>query len=322
MESKIDNQFSSLHVFRIAVIICTHNPRRIYLERVLSALKDQTLDLTQWELILVDNASDQSLASEFDLNWHPHGRHISEPELGLTKARLKGIYHSAANILVFVDDDNILALDYLEIVVQKSQDWPTLGAWGGQVKPEFEQRPPEWTKPYWGLLALREFSQDRWSNLVNPAYTTPCGAGLCVRRVVAEKYIESLIHDPKRINLDRCGKSLSSGGDSDLALTACDMQLGTGLFIDLKLTHLIPAKRLEESYLLRLVEELAYSDIILRSLRDRVQPEKLSKAHLIFRFYIYLRMSPQRRRFYNAEKQGRLRAFKDIALWESKAELL
>ena len=42
----------------LSVIICTHNPRLDYLRRTFDALKLQTLDRDQWELLLIDNASD------------------------------------------------------------------------------------------------------------------------------------------------------------------------------------------------------------------------------------------------------------------------
>lgn len=42
----------------ISVIICTHNPRSDYFEKVLNALKAQTLSTAQWELLLVDNDLD------------------------------------------------------------------------------------------------------------------------------------------------------------------------------------------------------------------------------------------------------------------------
>src|SRR6266481_7107559 len=99
---------------RVSVIICAHNPRPDYLGRALEALKGQTLSKDQWELLLVDNASKENLAERFDLSWHPHARHIREDELGLTPARLRGITESIGKLLVFVDDDNVLSLDYLE----------------------------------------------------------------------------------------------------------------------------------------------------------------------------------------------------------------
>jgi len=37
----------------VSVIICTHNPRPDYLQRVLDALKAQTLPKENWELLLM-----------------------------------------------------------------------------------------------------------------------------------------------------------------------------------------------------------------------------------------------------------------------------
>src|SRR5688572_8492222 len=98
----------------ISVIICAHNPRPHYLRRVLEALRAQTLPLEKWELLLVDNASAEPLSGRVDLTWHPNARHIHEMSLGLTHARLRGIVEAGAGLLVFVDDDNVLKIDYLE----------------------------------------------------------------------------------------------------------------------------------------------------------------------------------------------------------------
>jgi glycosyltransferase involved in cell wall biosynthesis len=51
----------------LSVIICTHNPRKDYLERVLKALQEQTLPSESWELLLIDNASDNLLEKKIDL---------------------------------------------------------------------------------------------------------------------------------------------------------------------------------------------------------------------------------------------------------------
>jgi hypothetical protein len=289
----------------ISVILCTHNPKRQYLKRVLDALKAQTLLPSAWELLLVDNASDQVLASEIDLSWHGNSRHIREETLGLTPARLRGIKEVQSELLVFVDDDNILDSDYLEVALQIGRDFPLLGAWGGQIRPEFEVTPPDWTKPYWGYLAIREFEQDKWSNLLHQHETTPCGAGLCIRKVVAEKYAYRVNNDPKRLMLGRKGNQLTSCEDSDLAFTACDIGLGTGQFTALKLTHLMPSGRLEEQYLLRLIEGMEYSHTLLDSLRGKlpVLPVVSWQSRLL-ECYRSLRMSPRDREFYQARKRG------------------
>lgn len=300
-------------LMQISVIICTHNPRRDYLEQVLQALKLQTLPRKQWELLLIDNASNQPLSTEIDLSWHPQVRHIREEKLGLTPARLRGIREAVTETLVFVDDDNVLDSDYLEVVLRISKDWPTIGAWGGQIRPEFEETPPDWTKPFWGMLAIREFEQDKWSNLLHQHQTTPCGAGLCVRQVVARKYADLVGDQPKRGGMDRKGKLLTSCGDEDLAFTASDIGLGTGLFTSLKLTHLIPASRLQEDYLLRLVEGMTYSLTILDSFRGKIPPlPNPSLGKCLLETYHLWRLNPRERRFYKARKRGETLAIQEI----------
>ena len=54
------------------------------------------------------------MANTWDISWHPQGRHVLEEKVGLTFARLCGIEESQASLLVIVDDDNILAPDFLE----------------------------------------------------------------------------------------------------------------------------------------------------------------------------------------------------------------
>lgn len=290
--------------FALSVIICTHNPRQHYIDKVLAALKSQTLPTAQWELLLIDNASDRLLASEIDLSWHPNAHHIREEQLGLTPARMRGIEEAKTEILVFVDDDNVLEPDYLEVALQIGEDWSILGAWGGQIRGDFEKTPPEWTKPYWKNLGIRELEQDQWSNLLHQHETTPCGAGMCVRKIVAQKYAELVRHDPKRLQLDRKGKQLISGGDTDLAFTACDMGLGTGVFVSLKLTHLIPASRLEEDYLIRLTESLAYSNRMLDFFREKKPQKTPWLKEKLSEYYQLWFNNPRDRRFYRAKIRG------------------
>ncbi|NEQ80624.1 MAG: glycosyltransferase [Moorea sp. SIO2I5] len=305
----------------ITVIICTHNPKQDYLRRVLQALKFQTLSTELWELLLIDNASSSILSSKIDLSWHPNAHHVREEQLGLTPARLRGIITAKAEVIVFVDDDNVLDSDYLEVTLQISKNFPPIGAWGGQILPEFEKEPPEWTKPYWPMLAIRQFERDSWSNLLHQHQTTPCGAGLCVRKVVADKYAELVRENPKRLGMGRKGKRLTSCEDTDLAFTACDIGYGTGQFTSLKLTHLIPPHRLEEEYLLRLTEGLSYSGVILKHFRDKLSlQQSLSWRQKILHIYFRLRVDSRTRRFFNAKQKAIALARKEIGRWQSGIE--
>jgi glycosyltransferase involved in cell wall biosynthesis len=294
---------------QLSVAICTHNPRADYLARTLAGLRAQTLPHTAWELLLVDNASQPAV--EVDLSWHPHARRVSEPMLGLTNARLRSIAETSTELLVFADDDNVLAPDYLATASELAAQWPILGAWGGHIEPEFEAPPPDWTRPYWQALAIRPVERDRWSNVKGEPLAEPYGAGLCVRRCVAQAYVESLRADPRRRSLDRTGTQLTSGGDTDFVHRACDLGLGTGLFARLRVTHLISAARTEESYLLRLVEALSYSKTLLDSLRG-ILPVQPSRSQRLFDFYRNLHISLRERRFLAARARGRARALTEI----------
>ncbi|MBS3026834.1 MAG: glycosyltransferase [Dolichospermum sp. DET50] len=308
----------------LSVIICTHNPRHDYLDKVLDSLRTQTLPVEKWELLLIDNASDKILSSEIDLSWHPQSRHIREEKLGLTSARLRGIQEAGAETLVFVDDDNVLDLDYLEVTLQISKDYSFIGAWGGQIRGEFEVTPPEWTEPYWKYLAIRKFDQNKWSNLLNQHDTTPCGAGMCVRKIVAEKYANLTQNDSRRLYLDRQGldhkaQILLSCGDTDLAFTACDIGLGTGQFTDLKMTHIMPARRLEKEYLVKLVEGIVYSHTLLDSFRDKLpERQNTSCKEKLLQYLRQWKMSPIERDFYQATKRGKTLAKQQILTSNNK----
>ena len=116
-----------------SVIICTRNPRLDYLSRVLTALREQTLPVTEWELLLIDNASKSPLEDLVDLSWHPTARIVREPEPGLTPARLRAIAEVESELIIFVDDDNVLDSSYLSECMLIAQQFPCLGAWGGQL---------------------------------------------------------------------------------------------------------------------------------------------------------------------------------------------
>ena len=252
----------------VSVLICTYNPRADYFGRCLESVHAQSLSRDEWELVVIDNRSDELLAPRIDLSWHPAARVVREDMLGLTPARLRGIREAAGQVLIFVDDDNVLDADYLEAALRVAVERPFLGSWSGQCRPQFEAPPPEWTRRYWGNLVIREFDKDVWSNLPRLPDTMPCGAGLCVRRSVANHYLRLHEQRERAFQLDRMGDSLLSGGDNDLAACACDIGLGVGLIAALKLTHLIPPERLTERYLVRLAEGIYCSAVVLSYLRS------------------------------------------------------
>jgi glycosyltransferase involved in cell wall biosynthesis len=263
----------------LSVIICTHNPRSEYILRALEALRLQTLPMEGWELLLIDNASTEPLASRIDLSWHPNGRHIPEGELGLTPARLCGIAQARGNLLVFVDDDNILDRNYLEVALRISASHPFLGAFGGSIEAEFEVEPNPRFHSLLHSLAIREVKGIKWANF--GIGCLPFGAGLCVTRKVAQTYAVNTKGSKIRRCLGRRGESLMGGEDLDLAMTSYDLGMGVGLFGELTVTHLIEKRRLSPRYLRRVSVEGTYSLHIVRYLHGELAPRDRGKAGLL-----------------------------------------
>lgn len=296
----------------LSIVICSHNPRLDYFTRCLDALRSQTLPFNDWELILIDNCSDELLSDIFDLSWHPSSRIVREEKLGLTPARLRGIREANCDLLVFVDDDNVLDADYLEKARNIATEKPFLGAWSGQCRGVFETPPSEWTKRYFGNLVIREFDGDSWSNLPRLPSTMPCGAGLCIRRKVAQHYLYLNESGGRTYQFDRTGTSLVSGGDNDLAGCACALGLSVGLISALKLSHLIAPERLTVSYISRLAEGISFSSILLDREYDISIPKRSIFREFLDEFRL-LRLNSIDRKIQQAALQGTRRAIKLVS---------
>ncbi len=281
----------------ISVIICTHDPRDDYLDRVLAALRGQTLPQSQWELLLVDNASAQPLAEKWDLFWHLASRHIREDQLGLAPARLRGIEEAKGELLVFVDDDNVLAPSYLAEALRIGQEWPPLGVWGGSIIPEFEIEPPSHLQKFLRAISMVEVESPRWANVACPGVEI-CGAGMCLRADVAAAYRR--FYNVSNIRLtDRLGEDLTSGGDTEICRVAASLGRGFGMFPDLELTHLIPRQRLTDEYLIRLTEGIQISLHVLNFKWHGVVPRPPFSVVELLRFikHVTLRRRIDRRMF-------------------------
>jgi glycosyltransferase involved in cell wall biosynthesis len=242
----------------LSVILLAYNPQSVQFGRTLAGLRAQSLPPDRWELILVDNASDPPLDDRAALAGHPAGRVVRESAAGLTHARLRGFDEARGETLVMVDDDNVLHPAYLERAVAAFAERPDAGAVGGRNLPEYEGAAPPWLEDAGGSLACRDLGPDeRWASWAAGEPRTypacsPVGAGMALRREVAERWAADVERDPVRRSLDRVGTSLASGGDNDIVLTALAAGYAVGYLPGLELTHLIPAGRLTADYHARL----------------------------------------------------------------------
>lgn len=250
----------------LSVILPTHNPHPGRLRRTLAALRAQTLPVAEWEMIVVDNASNPAvdLAGHSDIA-PANLRIVREPQLGLTAARRRGLAEARGEFIVMVDDDNVLAPDYLAQVIALFAVHPRIGALGGKSLPEFEQTPPAWMREFDGLIACRDYgdapqvSTGLWdARRQRNEYPrcAPIGAGMALRAAAVQPWLADVSTGHLT---DRRGSELTSGGDNDIVLTLMEHGWEVGYFPILWLTHLIPAGRITRDYLARLNRGIAKS---------------------------------------------------------------
>ncbi len=242
----------------ISVIIPTYNPDSDRLHKTLMALKGQTLPLSEWQLILVNNNS--TIEIKADISWHPEAKMVFEPMQGLTNARVKGFKEARGDIILMVDDDNTLSRDYLKNVVGIFMAHPKIGAIGGKSLPLFEIEPPDWLNHFYGNLALRDLGNniiiDSWQHQYPSA--APIGAGMAFRKSAIVSYINAF-EQGNLVATDRTGRGLTSGGDNEIIISILRSGWLTGYFPDLVLHHLIPKERTNVDYLARLSHDINLS---------------------------------------------------------------
>jgi len=296
----------------ISVVLCTHNPRKDILARTLKALKGQTLSISRWELLIVDNASSPPLDRELNLSWHCDARILKEPEIGANPAHQRGLRESQSDVTVLVDDDNLLSPDYLSRVLEIANRWPILGAWGGSNVGEFEVTPPPWLIPYLSILAVRVINRPFWTSIEGDLTMLPFGAGLCVRRVVAQRYMLDVAKNPLKQVLGRRDNYDISGEDPDIASTAFDLNLGIGLFPELSLRHYLSAARLKPEPLLRVVRGNSAGVVILNYLRNRLDCSRFRRGRRLREVFKVLCLPSFNRRIHLARLQGEIAAFRAL----------
>ena len=249
-----------------SIIICAHNPNQQTFSRLLDSIFQFEKETPSHEVIIVDNNSLPVLADidcvKTFLILKKNATIIREKKEGLTAARIAGIDKASSDWIVFFDDDNHPAPDYLINAENSILTHPNAGAFGpGNVNVVFptQRYQNKFQKLSYIFQERHEkeplFSNDRWWQ-----EWYPTGTGLVVRLDVAKKYADHVLMGDYLLS-DRKGKMLSSGGDLQIVLTAIKMGYEAGLDPNLKMDHLIIAEKLHSAYLKRLSFGTAESNV-------------------------------------------------------------
>lgn len=237
----------------LSVILCTYNPDEALLDEVMASLAAQAMT---FEFILVDNNSDTPLTTDrLSALAAGSARIVREPRQGLAHARRCGVRASSAELICFVDDDNILAPDYLDQAMRIALDRPEIGAFAGRAHGRFGRKPSWIHRRHIARYAVRDLGDepvtgpgDHWGPW------EPFGAGLVVRCDVAEGYCKLVDSTVTAAGMGRSSRTgLGSGEDSLFSRVADRLGYKVSYEPTLRLEHVIPAGRLTFGYLANLV---------------------------------------------------------------------
>lgn len=233
------------------LVVCTYNNAAL-LDRALAAMARLRVPAeVRCRVLVVDNNCTDETA-DVVARWRasfPLPLSIArEPRQGLTPARLRGVLETDGEWIAFVDDDCLLAEDWVEAAARFAAGHPECGAFGGRVVLEWEAEPP----PY--VLAHRYAYAAKSHGDAPHRRQWLAGAGMVVRRAA----LEASGWTARQHLEDRVGGRLVSGGDVEIGL-----RIAAGHEVwyapEMTLRHVIPARRMTRAYLRRITFGLGAS---------------------------------------------------------------
>lgn len=234
----------------ISVVVCCHNSAARLPETLRHLGEQQVSQDFIWEIVIIDNASTDEttgVVNEFSIR-HPAlaVRLVNEPRLGTGYARQRGIAQARYGIILFVDDDNWLAPDYLSVVADIMHHHPEIAALGGMSTAQCELPEPSWLRKYRGWYAITGAASGGPEPLRDEGFLWT--AGTAFRRAI----LEHLQRSAQLLISGRRGESLDAGEDEELSHL---IRMHGGRLCrhsGLHFRHYLPAKRLTWNYLRRL----------------------------------------------------------------------
>lgn len=112
---------------KISVIIPAYNEEK-YIEACLESLKNQNIDKSLYEIVVVDNASTDNTSK---IAQKTGARVVVEPKKGNAYARDRGVKETKGEIVAFSDADTILPKNWLSSMLTRYREDPKLDAIGG-----------------------------------------------------------------------------------------------------------------------------------------------------------------------------------------------
>lgn len=261
-----------------SIIVCTHNPDPVIFSRLLNALASLERITADFEIILVDNNSTAAIAASPVVKNFVAGKNyvtiLEERKPGLTAARTAGIRSAKYEWIVFFDDDNEPAADYLTEAENIIKQHSSVGAWGpGNLQVVYYPASDSaWLNKIKWLFQQRDYNRVYVdNNTIEGSEYYPFGTGMVVRKNILEDYLKK-IETGKFTMSDRKGKDLTSAGDLQILFTCLQGGYFAGSTPSLRLNHNISKTKTTLLHVCRLVYALNSSQL---KAYNEVFPERI-----------------------------------------------
>lgn len=157
----------------ITVLVCTYNRSNDLRELLHSALAQDTGGEFTYEVLIVDNNSQddtRAVAEAFLERGHRSLRYVFEPRQGRSYALNLGLRAARGQIYALADDDLILPENWLREIVSAFHAHPEASVVGGKVLPLFKGQSPPWlTRSHWSAIAMADYGDHPFiANAANP----------------------------------------------------------------------------------------------------------------------------------------------------------
>ncbi len=262
----------------ISVIICCYNSEKRLPETLKHIALQQVDDAISWEVLVINNNSSDNTREVAIQEWNTYQTPdlrfevIDEPKPGLNHAREKGISESKYKYVIFCDDDNWLAENYVQDAYNILHSNNRIAVLGGHGEPVFESAiPPHFWKNQYDALAVGP--QSLHEGNITDSRGVVYGAGMVLNKEAYFTLKEK--HHFRFLTTDRNGSSLISGGDFELCIAFRNAGYQIWYSGKLRFRHYIPSNRTEIGYYKKLFEAFGRTDYLLLSYQCCRVPESI-----------------------------------------------
>lgn len=243
---------------KFSFITCTYN-RDKYLGQTLESVCEQTFPSDNYEIIVIDNNSTDNtrqVSEEFQTKYaNKPIKYFKEINQGLSFALNRGIKEAKGDFLIFVDDDETVNKNHLELLDEYLTAYPESVLAGSRVIPIYEGGRPRWMSKFIERAIGGYFNPgDQVKKLKKSNF--PGTGHTIIKRNLYQKvgYYNT--------ELGRSGTSLLGAEDKDMFYRLIQNDIECYYFPSIPIYHHIPAYKLTDTFFDKLTYAIGKSEYI------------------------------------------------------------